>query len=57
MGPYAKEISTSMVLLGEAVAMALNLRDVKVIKEMKAVAMEIFSQAEIALKDEKRKLQ
>jgi len=57
MGPYAKEISTSMVLLGEAVSRALNMRDIKVLKEMKAVCGEIFEQAERVLKDENQTIQ
>lgn len=57
MGPYAGQISTIMVLLGQAVEMALNMRDKKVIDEMKAVCSEIFEQAERALKDEKQNLQ
>ena len=57
MGPYATQISTAMVLLGQAVETALNLRDTKVIEEMKAVCSEIFEQAERVLKDEKRNIQ
>ncbi len=57
MGPYGTHISSAMVLLGQAVEMALNLRDEKVIQEMKSVCLEIFEQAERALKDEKRNLQ
>lgn len=57
MGPYAKEISTAMVVLGQAVELALNVRDTKVIEEMKKVSSEIFEQAERVLKDEKRNIQ
>lgn len=57
MGPYARQISTAMVILGQAVELALNMRDTKVIEEMKKVCSEIFEQAEGALKDEKRNLQ
>ena len=57
MGPYATQVSTAMIVLGQTVEAALNLRDIKVIKEMKSVCLEIFEQAERALKDEKRNLQ
>lgn len=57
MGPYATRISTAMVMLGEAVEAALNMRDRAVISEMKAVALDIFEQAEVALDGEVRNVQ
>ena len=52
--PYARTISTAMVLLGHAVELALNMRDRAVIQEMKVVCSEIFNQAEVALNENKQ---
>ena len=57
MPPYVRQISESMVILGEAVSLALNLRDHAVIQEMKNVCGEIFEQAEVVLQDNNRNVQ
>ena len=49
MPPYAKAISTAVVMLGQAVTLALNLRDRAVLDEMESVCADIFSQAKAAL--------
>ena len=55
--PYARSISTAMVILGQAVGLALSMRDVPVLTEMRRVCDEIFQQAEMILKDQKKGLQ
>ena len=57
MGPYSTQISMSMVALAHGVELALNVRDRAVIDEMKAVALDIFEQAETALDGEVRNVQ
>ena len=57
MGPYATRICTAMVYLGKAVELALNMRDIKVIEEMKTVCGEIFEQAETILNSDTRNIQ
>jgi|GEM_PF-5890172 len=57
MGPYARQMSTAMVVLAKAVETALNMRDAAVIEEMKSVSNEIFQQAELALNSDTRNIQ
>ena len=54
---YAKTISTAVVMLGEAVTIALNLRDRRVIEEMRTVCTDIFTQAQAALDNDVHNLQ
>ena len=54
MGPYGRTVSTALVVLGHTIELALNMRDRAVIQEMKAVCLDIFSQAEAALDGEVR---
>ena len=49
MSPYAACICGALVGLGEAVGLALNLRDVAVLAEMRQVCHEIFEQADTAM--------
>ena len=57
IGPYARQMSTAMVVLAMAVEEVLNFRDAAVIAEMKSVCAEIFEQAEKALEDNSGNLQ
>ena len=57
MPPYAKAISTAVVMLGQAVTLSLNLRDRRAIEEMQSVASNIFEQAIDALDHDARNIQ
>ena len=57
MGPYSVRICGALVGVGQAVEVALNMRDRAVIDEMKVVCGEIFEQAEMALNHDTRNVQ
>jgi hypothetical protein len=52
-GPYAARISVAMVGLGQAVELALNMKDRVVLREMRSVAEDIFEQAERVMDEAK----
>ncbi len=56
-GPYAYQVSRAMVSLAEAVELALNSHDAAVIEEMRTVAIEVFDQADEALREASSTLQ
>ena len=55
--PYARQVSEAMVALGQAVELALNMKDRAVIKEMESICLEIFEAAKKALSDDIPNLQ
>lgn len=57
IGPYTQRITSAMVVLGEAVALAMNMRDRPVIEEMERVTADIFRQANEALNSDPRNVQ
>ena len=57
IGPYTATITGAMVGLGQAVALAMNLRDRPVIEEMQRVCADIFEQAEEAMNSDTRNIQ
>ena len=54
MRPYSVRTCGAMVGLGGAVELALNMRDMAVIQEMKVVCNEIFEQAKTVLNSDTR---
>jgi len=57
VAPYAFAVSVAMAGLAQAVEAALNARDAAVLDEMRAVAIEIFDQADLAMDNDRGTIQ